>query len=140
MNTTEGFGVDPKLRTTRRVCRNTRDLMLAAKGLRSSMSEAERVLWQALCGGQVDGLRFRRQHSVGPFVLDFWRPRIKLALEVDGSIHDDEDQAVRGAERSAHLAAYGYRVLRVTNDGVLNNLPAVLDGIRATAQPHAPPA
>jgi len=79
----------------------------------------------------VDGLRFRRQHSVGPYVLDFWCPRIKLAAEVDGSVHADADQAARDAERTQHLAAYGYRVLRVSNEDVLNNLPAVLQAIRA---------
>lgn len=102
------------------------------------MTEAEQVLWQALRGGQVDGLRFRRQHSVGPFVLDFWCPRVKLAIEVDGAIHEAEDQSARDAERTAHLAAYDYRVLRVSNDDVLNNLPAVLKTIRLAAQTHEP--
>lgn len=114
--------------------------MLAARNLRSSMTVAEQVLWQALRGGQANGLRFRRQHSVGPFVLVFWCPCVKLAIEVDGAVHSDENQAARDAERTAYLAAYGYRVLRVTNDEVLDNLPAVLDRIRTAARPAAPPA
>ena len=97
------------------------------------MTEAERVLWQAIRSGQLDGLRFRRQHSVGPFVLDFWCPRAKLAVEVDGAVHSDAVQAARDAERTAFLAAYRYRVLRVSNGDVLNNLSAVLDKIGLAA-------
>ncbi len=82
----------------------------------------------------MDGLRFRRQHSVGPFVLDCWCPRVKLAIEVDSAVHADEDQAARDAERTAYLASYGYRVLRVSNDGVRYNLPAVPNRIRTAAR------
>ena len=131
----EGYGTDPRARTTRRIRGNSRDLMLAARSLRSSMTEAEQVLWQALRGGRVNGLRFRRQHPVGPFVLDFWCPRIKLAIEVDGEIHTDQQQAARDAERTAHPEAYGYRVLRVRNDDVLNNLAGVLHQIRLATRP-----
>jgi very-short-patch-repair endonuclease len=98
------------------------------------------VRWQALRGEQLDGLRFRRQHSGDPFVLDFWCPLARLVIEVDGAIHADEDQAAPDADRTAHLAAYGYRVLRVTNDEVPHALPAVLNRIRAAARRPVPPA
>ena len=89
------------------------------------MTEAERVPSRSRCGGQVVGLRSRRQRSTGLFVLDFLRPRVNLAIEVDGAIHEDEDQAARDAER-------------ITNADVLDNLPAVLETIRRVAHGREP--
>jgi very-short-patch-repair endonuclease len=102
------------------------------------MTEAEQVLWTALRGRRMGGLRFRRQHPVGRFVLDFYCAAAKLCVEVDGGIHDEQTE--RDEERSAVLAAGGYRVLRVRNEEVLAALPSVLARIeRAAQQAPAPP-
>jgi hypothetical protein len=69
-----------------------------ARSLRRNMSLPEVVLWQTLRRGQVSGLRFRRQHPVGPYILDFYCPSARLAIEVDGSAHDAAAQ-VRHDER-----------------------------------------
>ena len=112
------------------------ELQERAKELRQTMTEAERVLWEALRGRRLAGLRFRRQHPVGQFVLDFYCPAAKLCVEVDGGIHDA--QAEQDAERSAALAACGYRVVRVRNEEVLENLPSALARIQAAARIIAP--
>ena len=116
----------------RKTIRGTsRELEEAARAMRREPTEAEQVLWGALQKKQVAGLKFRRQHPVGRFVLDFYCPSIKLVVEVDGGIHDS--QLERDAARTRALEAYGHQVLRFTNDEVMRNLPSVLQRISAAA-------
>ena len=121
----------------------TPEVRAAAKALRWDMTPAERVLWDALKERQLSGLKFRNQHPVGPFVLDFYCPERRLVLEVDGPIHDDPDQFTHDAHRTAHLEAYGLTVLRLRNEDILTNLPSALARILATASslsnPDSPP-
>jgi very-short-patch-repair endonuclease len=98
-----------------------------AKELRRNLTPAEQRLWAVLRGRRAGGLRFRCQHPVGPFVLDFFCPAAKLVIEVDGAIHErqrDQDQA-----RTEHLEGYGYCVLRFTNREVMTNLNGVVERI-----------
>ena len=95
------------------------------------MTPAEKRLWTALQNKQLDGLRFRPQHPVGRFILDFYCPACKLVLEIDGDIHDLQPE--RDQERTEHLTAYGYHVLRFRNETIFDDLPAVLETIRKTA-------
>lgn len=88
---------------------------------------AEAVLWQALRGRQLDGYRFRRQHAIRQFIVDFYCHDAKLLIEVDGSSHDGAEEY--GAERQVILEALGFRVLRFTNEEVLKRRPAVLKRI-----------
>jgi len=67
---------------------STQDLELAAHGLRRNPTPAEKTLWQALRNRQLAGLKFRRQHPLGPFILDFCCPARMLVVEVDGAAHD----------------------------------------------------
>ena len=87
--------------------------------LRTHDSVAEAALWRRLKGRQVADLKFRRQFGVGPYVLDFYCPSARLAVEVDGAVHDDPARARYDAERTQHLAGQGIRVLRVENATVL---------------------
>ena len=110
----------------RRIRGTTRPLEEAARALRQQLTPAEAQLWSALRGRQVGGLRFRCQHPVGPYALDFYCPSLKLVVEVDGGIH--AQQREQDAARTEHLQAYGYHILRFTNEQVL----ADLDSVRAT--------
>jgi very-short-patch-repair endonuclease len=103
----------------------------AAKELRRTSTPAEQRLWQALRGGKLAGLKFRRQHPVGNFILDFYCSACKLAIELDGSIH--QSQLEYDAARTAQLEAYGYKVLRFSNDAVMQQLETVLAEILKTA-------
>ena len=109
--------------------------------LREEMTLPEVVLWQALRKGQLAGLRFRRQHPVGPYILDFYCASARLAIEVDGLAHDTAEAAHHDEQRRAWLAGRGIRVLRFIASDVLQDekLQAVLLAIEgAVAQP--PPA
>jgi very-short-patch-repair endonuclease len=109
----------------------------AARELRTHQTEAEEALWAALRGRRLDGLKFRRQHPVGPFVIDFCCAECRLAVEIDGAVHAAQQD--RDAEREALLAAAGYRVLRFPNDAVQHRLPDVLATILAVAREEPTP-
>jgi very-short-patch-repair endonuclease len=104
----------------------------AARDLRARETLAEDLLWEALRGRRLDGLKFRRQHPVGTFVIDFCCAERRLAVELDGGIHDE--QRKHDAEREEILAAAGYRVIRFPNQAVMERLPDVLETIRAAAE------
>jgi very-short-patch-repair endonuclease len=94
-----------------------------ARRLRKNATEVENRLWQALRELRT-GHRFRRQHPIGPYVVDFACPARKLAIEADGGQHTF--QAEEDAARATELARRGYRVIRFWNTEVIDNLPGVL--------------
>jgi very-short-patch-repair endonuclease len=102
-------------------------LTLRARQLRKEMTPAEKRLWAAIRGRLVDGLKFRRQHALGSYIVDFVCTEKRLIIELDGAVHDQ--QIDYDAARTQHLEQYGYRVLRFRNDEVLNDLGAVLEKI-----------
>ena len=99
--------------------------------MRRAPTSAEDRLWQELRGGRLDGLRFRRQHAVGRFILDFYCVKAGLVVEVDGPIHDKQRE--QDQEREAYLEARGLRILRFSNHEVLENTQAVIDAIHTAA-------
>ncbi len=111
----------------RRFRGTTPELEQAARCLRERLTPAEAKLWDALQCRQLGGLKFRCQHPVGQFILDFYCPAQKLVVEVDGVIH--EQQQDYDLARTVQLEAFGYRVLRFTNEEVLSDLPSVLERI-----------
>jgi very-short-patch-repair endonuclease len=104
-----------------------------ARQLRASMSLPERVLWRQLRLKQT-GLRFRKQHPAGPYVLDFYCHEAKLCVEIDGQSHDFT--AARDERRDRWLASQGVKTLRVSAGDVLRNLQGVVEYIIAEA--HTP--
>ena len=97
--------------------------------LRRDETDAERLLWMMLRGRQVAGVKFRRQHQFGPFILDFFCADHRLAIEVDGSQHLSDDGASRDASRTAWLQRAEIRVLRFDNRQVLLETEGVLETI-----------
>jgi len=104
-----------------------------ARGLRAAQGACEARLWRELRAGRLAGLKFRRQHPVGGYVVDFACEAGRLAVEVDGPSHGGDEQAAYDARRSEDLAALGWTVLRVTNGEVLGETGAVLAKIRVAA-------
>ena len=100
---------------------------------------AEVILWPRLRGEQVSGWKFRRQYSVGPYVLDFYCPRLKLAIEIDGPTHDGDEACVYDANRQAFIECHGITFLRFRNERVYWQLDAVIETIAATAEKLANP-
>jgi very-short-patch-repair endonuclease len=104
--------------------RTTPKIFHRAKELRHEMTPAEAKLWAYLRAHRADGVGFRRQHAIGPYIPDFCAPRRKLIIEVDGSQH--LDQTEYDAERTAYFEHRGYRVLRFYNSDVMNNINGVM--------------
>jgi very-short-patch-repair endonuclease len=125
--------MEPRLKTTPRVRGTAYRMEVAARGLRRDPTPAEEALWAALRGRQLGGMKFRRQHPVGHYILDFCCPEHRVIVEVDGRVH--EQQADYDESRTDYLATYGYRVLRFSNEEILSDLGAVLKRIPQAACP-----
>ena len=109
--------------------RASREMIDIARLLRAEMTPAEKLLWEELRGRRFRGLKFRRQHPIGCFVVDFYCPEKKLVVEVDGGVHSSPSQAVADVEREEWLAALGLRFVRIPNDLVLSDIRAALQAI-----------
>jgi very-short-patch-repair endonuclease len=109
--------------------RVAREKVERSKAFRKGMTPAESRLWTALRGKRLDGVRFRRQQIIDGFIVDFYCHAAGLVVEVDGSVHDE--QAEYDAARDGILATRGIRILRFSNDAVMNDLTGVLDVIQA---------
>ncbi len=123
------------MRATRRAERRLRAagpvVQEVARTLRQRPTPAEALLWERLRDRRLGGLKFRRQHALHSFVLDFYCPAHGLAIELDGAVHAEPDQRRRDAERSDQLAAAGVRVLRLGNAAVLHDPDRALAAILA---------
>jgi very-short-patch-repair endonuclease len=112
-----------------------RGATVLARGLRQRSTDAERLVWQHLRDRRLGGLKFRRQHPVGRYIVDFVCPECRLVVELDGSQHMVNRTA--DAKRTRDLAQAGYRVLRFWDNDVLRNTDAVLAAILAAAGVNA---
>jgi very-short-patch-repair endonuclease len=130
---------------------NRPELEARRRELRGSLTVAEARLWSCLQRSRL-GWKFRRQHSIGPFIVDFHCPSARLAIELDGAGHDSAPASQYDQRRSEYLRGKNVRVIRFVNDDVNRNLEGVLHAIRmelsagnaaapriegATAQPFA---
>lgn len=98
---------------------NRKDKREQRKALRNHSTAAEGTLWRALKGRQCGGWKFRRQQSIGAYIMDFYCPELRLCIELDGSVHDyryDYDE-----QRTAFLSAQGISVMRFRNEQVFCN-------------------
>ncbi len=98
------------------------------RSLRRDATDAEQRLWRLLRDRRL-GAKFRRQHSIGPYVVDFYCPRLRLAIELDGGQHFHPDEIDRDARRTVYLRARGVRVLRFHNVELLGETDGVLERI-----------
>ena len=101
-----------------------------ARDLRQHQTDAERELWYHLRGGRLNGRKFRRQHPIPPYIVDFYCESLKLVVEVDGSQHGDEADL----ERTRFLERQGLRVLRFWDNEVLGQRDAVLEVLLGFAE------
>ncbi|MBX2990112.1 MAG: endonuclease domain-containing protein [Bacteroidetes bacterium] len=105
--------------------------------LRNNMTATERILWQQLKGRQLGGFKFRRQFSVGAFVLDFYCPELKLAIEVDGESHDGPEAQESDRDRQKYIEQFHIWFLRFRNEEVEGNVDAVVDKIHRAIERHS---
>lgn len=110
------------------------DMRGQARTLRKYSTDAERRLWSALRHRRLAGYKFRRQHSIGRFIVDFACTRHRLIVEADGGQHNENGA---DAQRTAWFERQGWRVLRFWNNDILSNTPGVIETIvRALEDPH----
>ena len=108
---------------------NNRKLKGRRRELRKNQTDAEKVLWSKLRGQRFGGLKFFRQYSVGPYILDFYCPKLRLAIELDGGQHAEPTRQEYDEARTEHLTTKEIRVLRFWNNQVLTETDAVLQRI-----------
>jgi very-short-patch-repair endonuclease len=106
------------------------NIIRKAKELRNCMTNAEKLLWEKLKGKQISGLRFRRQHPIDIFIVDFYCHKVRLVIELDGKIHDQQVDYDEG--RTAEMEKYGITVIRFKNSEVENNIESVIKEIEST--------
>jgi very-short-patch-repair endonuclease len=114
--------------TEGQLAQTTRQTILKARELRKSMSKPEIMLWQQLRRKPL-GIKFRRQHPFGPYILDFYCPSAKLAIEVDGMAHDMGDRPERDERRERNLSQQGIETIRISAEEVLHDPADVADRI-----------
>ena len=111
-------------------CYNRRELLNTRRELRKAGEAAEAVLWKCIKSRQVLGYKFRRQFSVGPYILDFYCPEAKLCIELDGAGHYTLDGAQYDRQRSDYLFnEHGIKTIRFENRDLYYNLEGVLNEI-----------
>lgn len=109
-----------------------------ARKLRSFLTPAEEQAWWLLRNRRLSGLKFRRQHLVGKYVVDFYCPQARLAVELEGSVHSQPSQTKKDKARDALLRRMGIRVLRLPNAMVMEDPETFVRKIREAAvlSPH----
>jgi len=105
------------------------EIFKRAKSLKREMTPAEKILWNELRDGRLEGYKFRRQHPIGKFIADFYCHQGKLVVELDGSIHDNEDVKERDASRTSEIENFELRVIRFQNEDIFKKLNEVLKQI-----------
>ena len=110
---------------------NQKEQTLLRKTLRNNATAPEAILWLRLKGKQVEGLKFRRQYGVGPYVLDFYCPELRLGMELDGEVHNTYEAEEYDKMRTKFLNDNRITVLRYKNEVVYQNIEAIVEVIKA---------
>ena len=110
-----------------------------ARYLRTNMTDSERLLWHYLKSKQLNGCKFRRQHIIGSYIVDFVCLKARLIIECDGSQHHTLQKSYDG-KRDRYLRQCGYKILRFWNHDVLTNIEGVWQIIHDSLLPKMPPS
>ena len=109
---------------------NKKSEKINRRKLRKNSTEAEILLWEKLRGRKFLGLKFRRQYSIAQFVLDFYCPERRFAIELDGKIHDKKDVKNHDENRDGYINTFGIKIIRIKNEMVLDDIEKVLEFIK----------
>lgn len=116
------------------------NLFRLADRMRKNPTEAEKILWKCIKIYRSKGYIFRRQHPIDFYIADFYCHKLKLIIEVDGEIHENSQTIERDDSRTGELERFGIKVIRFTNEEVLNNQEFVLTLIKKQPDELASPA
>ena len=109
---------------------NRKELKENRRNLRSNLTPAEIKLWKCLQNKQLDGRKFRRQHSVGNYIVDFYCPEERIAIELDGDVHFNPVNEQYDTQRDENIESLGIKVVRFSNADVFERIDNVLNEIR----------
>lgn len=112
------------------IIHNRKDMIKIRKKLRNTLTPAEAFLWRYIKNSQCENRKFRRQHSIGSYVVDFYCPEEQLCIELDGSPHDTNSGYEKDIEKTKYLNGLNIKVLRFENKIVFSNLEGVLTEIK----------
>ena len=101
-----------------------------ARQLRKIQSNCEKYLWSELRRKNIFGLKFRRQHPIGRYIVDFYCFEKKLIIELDGPVHEDEDRKIYDEKRQKELEYMGYKVIRFKDYDIFDNLDKIINKIK----------
>ncbi len=107
---------------------NNKTLKRRRQELRNNQTEAEKMLWKYISRNKILSLRFLRQYSAGPYILDFYCPKIRLGIELDGKIH--ENNRLYDKDREKYLEGFDIKIIRFSNNDVLNNTNKILNDLQ----------
>jgi very-short-patch-repair endonuclease len=107
-------------------------MLVAARDFRKNPTSSEALLWQVLRGKQLTRIKFRRQQPIGPFVVDFYAPSVRLVIEIDGAVHQQQQEADQARQRV--LESLDLKVLRFSASQVESDIDSVLSAIRLKAE------
>jgi very-short-patch-repair endonuclease len=110
------------------------------QALRRNIPEPEKILWRRLRHKQIRNIKFRRQYSVGPYVIDFYSPELRLGIEIDGDSHRWGDAPAYDRAREEFTIENGIRIIRFTNLEVLENIEGVLKKINTVIRAFSAPS
>jgi very-short-patch-repair endonuclease len=103
-----------------------REILNRARSLRNAMTPIENILWNHIRKKRLSGIIFRRQHPIGQFIVDFYCHEAKLVIEIDGSIHDSDENKEHDENRTYELEKSGFKVIRFKNEEITDNIDEVL--------------
>ncbi len=122
-----------------RFLRNDPTLKHRRRELRRNQTDAERALWAKVRNKRFFGIKFFRQYSIGPFIVDFYCPKVKLAVELDGGQHSQSNNRESDAARSEYLKTQGIHVMRFWDNEVPLDIESVLSKLALKVTPfHSP--
>lgn len=98
--------------------------------LRNNQTPAEKILWKYVSKNKIQKLRFLRQYGVGSYILDFFCPKIRLGIELDGSVHKEKENKIYDKDREKYLENLDINIIRFWNDDVLENTKEVIENIQ----------
>jgi very-short-patch-repair endonuclease len=108
------------------------------KSLRNDLTKPEALLWRILQRRKFLGYKFRRQHSIGRYIVDFYCPTLQLAIELDGSQHYSPNRIVYDRERDAYISSLGVTIVRISNQDFLKSQDASFEYLRGVILDHLP--
>lgn len=106
-----------------------RQLKPLARALRKNMTDAEQLIWSKIRGKQIGGVQFYRQKNVGHYIVDFYCPKGKLVIEIDGGQHYEKERTKEDRKRDDYLQGLGLNVMRFSDIDVLKNINGILERI-----------